>query len=115
MPLSEGSLARVREWVGTIEPTDLELHTLYDSVGYGTAKSVALGILRQRLQNFLTEAAQLAAAGTITLGTQANIVGLQKEIEKLEKWPDNLGWDDIEQEAIAMIGVQQMKRVGWRR
>ena len=117
MPLSEGSLSRVRNWVGTDAPTNAELQAIYATPGYGTAKAVVEGVLRQRLADFLAEHAQLSTAGVITLGSQANIVGLQKELELLAKQPDNLGWDDElgELTPFGIIGVQEMRRVGWRR
>jgi hypothetical protein len=117
MPLSEGSLAKVRTWVGTEAPTDLELQAIYATDGFGTPKAVVEGVLRQRLADFLAEHAQLSAAGVITLGSQANIVGLQKELELLAAQPDNLGWDDETGELtpFGIINVQRMVRVGYRR
>ncbi len=118
MPLSEGALSAVRNWIGTESPpTDLTLHAYYDA-GY-SPKAIVESVFRQWLAELLNpeNPAQIGAAGVITLGTQANIQGIQKALEELALMDDNLGWDDDENVMVpsGVIGVQQMRRVGYRR
>jgi hypothetical protein len=117
MPLSEGALSTVRNWIGVEEPpTDLELHATFDAGN--SPKAIVEGIFRRWLAELINPAnpAQIGAAGVITLGTQANIAAIQKELDRLRLMPDDLGWDDEDgMSPFGIIGVQRMVRVGYRR
>jgi hypothetical protein len=119
MPLSAGSLHVVRNWIGEAEPpTDTELHAMYDADGVGSPKAVVEGILRRRLHQLIhpDNPAQLSAASVVSFNASANIKALQDELARLALMPDDLGWDDENDTfQLGLIGVQQMRRAGYRR
>jgi hypothetical protein len=81
VPLSEVQLIRVRRHVGANEPTDAELHAIYDRLG--DVDELVLEVLEARLATLTSEPAQFAIPGEYSQSVGENIKALQEQLAKL--------------------------------
>lgn len=105
----------IRDWIGTATPpTDPELIALHDDLG--SPRAVVESTLRRRWAEFVSNPASFGVSGQYTQNAAANIEALERALARLAGMPDDLGWDEDEGVLTAStIGVQRMRRIGFRR
>ena len=87
--LTSDQIASIRTWISDrTPPTDIELDPIYTRTG--SLKGVVEAVLRKRLADLQARPAQFAVAGDYSQSTSANIASLQKQLETLSGYDDNL-------------------------
>ncbi|MGQ4393795.1 hypothetical protein ACN6K5_003581 [Streptomyces violaceoruber] len=91
----------------TVDLTDLE--TRYQRLG--TARAVALEVLRERLADLRSQPATLTVTGVVGLGTGENIKAYERQIEALENGDNPAPDDPTDPDGSSLGGIGMLQLV----